>query len=810
MRFKKNKTSINICFSLAFFCIIYFIINLSINFRLSNIQSKQSGQSLAKLSFLKNIYFDVKSIESGQRGYLISGNPVFLESYNRGFENLKIDKRNCINSFTIEELKTTQFDSIVYLIDKKISFSKKAVEIKNVQGEEAAQNFISTGKGVYIMNQIDAKIVIAENYFLNAINDNYIQNNLISKNIEFDILLLSIILLTLLLMIIYLNNNKHFLQKELSSKMISIDNISDAIITTDKSFNITNWNENATKIFGYEEKHLIGKNIIEVLKVKSENINLNEIIEHFKKQKIWKGELLNENSYGQVINVEVAASALLDNEGENIGTISVIRNISSNKNTIEQLESEIKKNNIELKIKNERLELINKASNEAVWDWDLHTNKIWGNDVYLKMLNKTENDDNNYNDFVSKIHPNDLEILLESFTRVLKEKKSTILFHYRILKSNGDWARINNKSIVLYDLEGNAYRSLGVAQDVTEFYNLKIDIELEKEISENIINTLPGIFYVFNKEGKYHLWNNNLITITGYSVEELLQTHPLLLIADIDRDLVAEKIKSVFINGHDTIEALLLLKNNQEIPYLFSGKRIHYNNEDCIMGIGFDITEKSSYQKKLKEFASNLQKVREEERTRISREIHDELGQQLIGLKMELSSLKNNINNDIPFLLNKLNNSIAVTDNSLIALRNISTQLRPSLLDDLGLIPAIEWQTEEFEKRFNIKCSFYSNQTTIYLNEEASTAIFRMYQECLTNILKHSQATKVIASLNLDKNILSFEIVDNGVGLNVNTIETKGTFGILGIRERVSILNGNLQITSSIGIGTTIRITISI
>ena len=212
----------------------------------------------------------------------------------------------------------------------------------------------------------------------------------------------------------------------------------------------------------------------------------------------------------------------------------------------------------------------------------------------------------------------------------------------------------------------------------------------------------------------------------------------------------------------------------------------------------------------MKEFASNLQKVREEERTRISREIHDELGQQLIGLKMELSSLKNNINNDIPFLLNKLNNSIAVTDNSLIALRNISTQLRPSLLDDLGLIPAIEWQTEEFEKRFNIKCSFYSNQTTIYLNEEASTAIFRMYQECLTNILKHSQATKVIASLNLDKNILSFEIVDNGVGLNVNTIETKGTFGILGIRERVSILNGNLQITSSIGIGTTIRITISI
>ena len=810
MRFKKNKTSINICFSLAFFCIIYFIINLSINFRLSKIQSKQSSQSVAKLSLLKNIYFDVKSIESGQRGYLLSSNPIFLESYKRGFDNLRTDKRNCLNSFTIEELKKTQFDSIVYLIDKKISFSKKAVEIKNVQGEEAAQNFISTGKGVYIMNQIDAKIVIAENYFLNAINDNYVQNNLISKKIEFDILLHSIILLTLLLMIIYLINKKNVLQKVYSSKMISIYSISDAIVTTDNNFYITNWNIYAERIFGYKEKEVIGKNLIEVLKVKSENIDLNEIIEHFNKHKIWKGELLNEQSNGEIINVEIAASALLDNEGENIGTISVIRNISSNKNTIQQLESEINKSNIDLEIKNERLELINKASNDVIWDWDLLTNKIWGNDAYLQILNKSENDDNNYNDFITKIHPQDLEILLETFKKDVEEKKSVIKSNYRILKSNGDLVRISNKSIVLYDSEGKPYRSLGVSQDVTDYYNLKLDIQIEKEISENIINTLPGIFYVFNEEGKYYLWNNNLITTTGYSVEELLQTHPLLLIADIDRDVVAEKIKNVFINGHDTIEASLLLKNNQEIPYLFSGKRIHYNNEDCIMGIGFDITEKSIYQKKLKEFASNLQKVREEERTRISREIHDELGQQLVGLKMELSSLKNNIHNDISFLLTKLNNSIAITDNSLLALRNISTQLRPSLLDDLGLIPAIEWQTEEFEKRYNIKCSFYSNQTTIYLNEEASTAIFRIYQECLTNILKHSQATKVIASLNLDKNILSFEIVDNGVGLNLNTFETKGTFGILGIRERVSILNGNLQITSSIGIGTTIRITISI
>ena len=445
MRFKKNKTSINICFSLAFFCIIYFIIILSINFRLSKIQSKQSSQSVAKLSFLKNIYFDVKSIESGQRGYLISGNPVFLESYNRGFENLKIDKRNCINSFTIEELKKTQFDSIVYLIDKKISFSKNAVETKNVQGEEAAQNFISTGNGVYIMNQIDAKIVIAENYFLNAINDNYIQNNLISKNIEFDILLFSIILLTLLLTIVYLINKKNILQKVYSSKMISIYSISDAIVTTDKNFYITNWNIYAEQIFGYKEKEVIGKNLIEVLKVKSENIDLNEIIEHFNKHKIWKGELLNENSFGQVINVEIAASALLDNDGYNIGSISVIRNISSNKNVLQQLESEIKKSNIDLEIKNERLELINKATNDAIWDWDLLTNKIWGNDAYLQILNKSENDDNNYNDFITKIHPQDLEILFKGFTKDIEEKKSVIKSNYRLLKSNGVWAKINKK-----------------------------------------------------------------------------------------------------------------------------------------------------------------------------------------------------------------------------------------------------------------------------------------------------------------------------------------------------------------------------
>ena len=221
-----------------------------------------------------------------------------------------------------------------------------------------------------------------------------------------------------------------------------------------------------------------------------------------------------------------------------------------------------------------------------------------------------------------------------------------------------------------------------------------------------------------------------------------------------------------------------------------------------MMGVGIDISEKSKYQKELKDLSIHIQNIREEERTRIARDIHDELGQQLTGLKMDISWINKKMINDKPDVIEKIKNALVLIDDTVKSVRRISTQLRPSVLDDLGLISAMEWQTDEFQKRFNIPSSFISNVATVNLHADKITAIFRIYQESLTNILRHSEATKVITSITLENDKLLMKISDNGIGFNETEIKNKKTLGLLGMKERALMLGGHYQIISKPNEGT--------
>jgi PAS domain S-box-containing protein len=359
-----------------------------------------------------------------------------------------------------------------------------------------------------------------------------------------------------------------------------------------------------------------------------------------------------------------------------------------------------------------------------------------------------------------------------------------------------------NKSIIIYNETGEPTRLVGCVQNITVEEKIKQEIINEKELSDVLINSLPGIFYMFNKKGEYIRWNENTLAITGYNKEDMASIRPILFFPEEQRPMVIEKINGVFENGTDSIEADLLTKDGRRIPYYFTGIYIKMGDQDCMMGVGIDISERVKTQQELRNLATDLQNIREEERTRISREIHDELGQQLTGLKMNISWLNKKITNATPEISTHINQSIALSDQTLKTVRRIAAQLRPSILDDLGLVSALEWESDEFQNRYNIETSFVAENITSTLDQQMSTAIFRIFQESLTNILRHSKATLVTTIFSERPNQFTFKIEDNGIGFDKHTNKTIRSLGLLGMQERAIMIGGTLTIKSTPNKGT--------
>ncbi len=234
----------------------------------------------------------------------------------------------------------------------------------------------------------------------------------------------------------------------------------------------------------------------------------------------------------------------------------------------------------------------------------------------------------------------------------------------------------------------------------------------------------------------------------------------------------------------------------------------------CIVSIR-DITERLKQEEELKRseeqlrnLSMHLQKIREEERSYIAREIHDELGQLLTAIKIDLSSCKKRLSSNDKVILQRINKALSLINDSISTVKRISMELRPSILDHLGLAAAVEWYTEEFEERTGIKCTLKIRPAEFDLDKTLSTNIFRILQEALTNASRHSKADEVFININVNRDSLTMLIHDNGIGIKEEEITSPYSFGILGIRERVRQFDGTLKIHGIKGHGTHLEITI--
>jgi PAS domain S-box-containing protein len=245
------------------------------------------------------------------------------------------------------------------------------------------------------------------------------------------------------------------------------------------------------------------------------------------------------------------------------------------------------------------------------------------------------------------------------------------------------------------------------------------------------------------------------------------------------------------------------------MPVHFSLSPLRLDGTRAICLIASDLSEVKRAEQEvrasneqLRKFAARLVSAREEERTRIAREVHDELGQALTAVKMDLAWLAGRLPRRNAPMLERIRSTLDLADSIIRTVRRISTDLRPSVLD-LGLAAAVEWQVQEFQARTGIQCKLRLLTQEVFA-PEVSTALFRILQETLTNVARHAKATRVEVVQQTERDRLVLRIRDNGRGFDPEDPSISKSLGLLGMRERAAILGGEVNITSASGKGTTV------
>ena len=225
----------------------------------------------------------------------------------------------------------------------------------------------------------------------------------------------------------------------------------------------------------------------------------------------------------------------------------------------------------------------------------------------------------------------------------------------------------------------------------------------------------------------------------------------------------------------------------------------------------FIAKQQESYDQ-LRELSARIQKVREEERLKIAQEIHDELGQMLTVAKLYLSVLPQQKNGKAPSreVKKRVNSVVKMIDDSINIVKGIAYELRPIVLDDMGVREAIEWEGKNFQAKTGIVCSVSSQGEEIQLAKDRAVALFRIFQEAMTNVARHAEATRVSVNITSNKTQILMKVSDNGKGMETSAMGKKKSLGIVGMKERAMFLGGELSVATENGSGTTVTLRIPI
>ena len=345
-------------------------------------------------------------------------------------------------------------------------------------------------------------------------------------------------------------------------------------------------------------------------------------------------------------------------------------------------------------------------------------------------------------------------------------------------------------------------------------------VERERMISIDTIESLPGVFYLYDHRGRFLRWNRNFAAVTGYSDAEIADMHPLDFFVGVDRERVARAIAVVFEKGESSLEAEFIAKDGAAMSYFFTGKRIDFRGLRCLIGVGIDISLRKSaeaatdqYARRLRATSHRLLTVQEAERRTLARELHDAVGQELTALSLNLTIIDAGLpDTTTPKVRERLEDSQELLEETTRHLRNIMVELRPPGLDELGLLAALKEHAVQVERRTELAVNVSGVEPQPRLSPTGEIALFRIVQEALNNVVKHAQASEATISLQQNSNSIVLSISDNGIGFDTARKPIMGGYGMgtTTMRERADTIGAQLTLESAPGAGTRITVELSL
>ncbi len=394
-------------------------------------------------------------------------------------------------------------------------------------------------------------------------------------------------------------------------------------------------------------------------------------------------------------------------------------------------------------------------------------------------------------------HPADMEENIRNINRMLSGEITTFAMEKRYIRKDRQIVWTNLTVSLLRDTNGTPKFTIGVIEDISR----RKYSEAQAQRFGNLLQNAFDEIYLFDAASLHFLQiSEGARANLGYTSEEMRQLTP----TDISPTFTMERFKSMSDPLREGAQHSLLFesthlrKNGTIYPVEV---RLQYMHSDTpvFMAVVHDLTERKNAERQLHNLSAHIQTVREEEKAGFAREIHDNLGGTLTALKMDTYWLAEELPASQEFmpLREHIQSMSLLLDNAVEVTRRVITDLRPTILDDLGLQAAIEWQAGQFQKRTNIQCRVMCIETSpCELDKTQMINLFRIFQESLTNISRHSGASRVDVELQCKTDEVIFVVSDNGCGLPIGHTISPTSYGLLGMRERVEQMNGIIDFCS--------------
>ena len=472
-----------------------------------------------------------------------------------------------------------------------------------------------------------------------------------------------------------------------------------------------------------------------------------------------------------------------------------------------------------------QLARIQEITHLGSWQWDPAEPAIaWSDELYRIYGLRPRECPINFEQSLEWIHPEDRDRMRGEVGRALDTGRA-FAFEHRIVRPDGSIRILESRGEVIRDVAGRIVRLVGTSQDLTERREHE-DARREAESRlRQLVESVQAILWRADVViPQFTFVSREAQALLGYPVERWLQ-EPGFWIDHVhpeDREWVASFRARATQEKRDHEMEYRMIGAGSDVVWLRDVVRVVEQDGEAreLVGVMIDITESRKASDELRrsgeqfqDLSAHLEWVREQERAAISREIHDELGQALTALKMDLSWLGRRLSGETgqpprEKLLERIASMSQIADGTLNRVRRISSELRPGLLDDLGLPAAIEWQTREFEARAGVRCEFRSEVTEERLDRELATAMFRILQETLTNVARHANASRVEVELTQHADRLMLAVRDDGNGIPAEGPGRAHSMGLMGMKERARRLGGLLTVAGRPGKGTEVVVAV--